>query len=65
MVAHRLATVRHADRIIVLDKGRIIESGRHEELLRKPGLYRHMYITHYGEASDAGLAPVQNRSARA
>ncbi len=49
MVAHRLTTVRNADRIVVLDQGRIVESGRHEELMRIPGLYRRMYTMHYGE----------------
>ncbi len=40
VVAHRLSTVKNADRIIVLDKGRMVESGSHEELLEKDGLYR-------------------------
>lgn len=41
IIAHRLSTVEHADRVLVIDHGRIIEQGRHEELLQRPdGLYR-------------------------
>ena len=42
VIAHRLNTIRSADRILVLDKGRIIEQGDHEELMTKGGSYRHM-----------------------
>ena len=44
MIAHRLGTVRAADRIIVLDGGEVREVGRHDELLKKPGgLYSRLY----------------------
>lgn len=43
MVAHRLSTIQHADKIMVMHKGRIRESGTHQELLRQEGLYKKLY----------------------
>ena len=42
VIAHRLSTIVHADQIIVLDSGRIIQSGTHAQLLDQPGLYQEM-----------------------
>jgi len=54
VVAHRLSTVKNADRIIVLDKGRVAESGSHDELLAKNGLYKMYYdIQFSGVAAEA------------
>jgi ABC-type multidrug transport system fused ATPase/permease subunit len=43
VIAHRLSTIQNADRILVLDKGRIIEQGHHQELLAQNGAYRKLY----------------------
>lgn len=49
IIAHRLSTVRRADLILVLDKGRIVERGRHEELIQIPnGVYRKLYELQIG-----------------
>jgi ATP-binding cassette subfamily B protein len=49
MIAHRLSTVFHADRIFVLEQGRIVESGRHHELIEHKGLYYAMWRQQIGE----------------
>lgn len=47
VIAHRLSTVRKADKILVLDKGKIIETGTHEELLSKEGMYKFLYKSQF------------------
>ena len=48
VIAHRLSTIRQADRIVVVDDGRVVETGRHEELLGLGGLYAHLHATQFG-----------------
>jgi ATP-binding cassette subfamily B protein len=60
LIAHRLSTVFHADRIYVLERGQIIESGRHDELLALKGLYYAMWRQQIGEKSkdEIGVRPL-------
>ena len=56
VVAHRLSTIRAADRILVIHAGRILESGTHEELMRAHGEYYNLYTHQYRrEATQAAL----------
>ena len=61
VIAHRLRSVREADQILVLDKGRIVQRGTHAELLEEGGLYREIHdleLRDQEEAADPALAPV-------
>jgi ATP-binding cassette subfamily B protein len=51
LIAHRLSTVKAADRIIVMEKGRIIQEGSHESLIRQGGHYAMLYNTYFRHQS--------------
>jgi ATP-binding cassette subfamily B protein len=55
LIAHRLSTILHADRIHVLERGSIVETGRHDELVALKGLYYAMWRQQIGERRGADL----------
>ena len=57
VIAHRLSTIAAADQILVLDGGRIVERGRHDELLAAGGLYQELYETQYARTSPVPAGP--------
>jgi ATP-binding cassette, subfamily B, bacterial len=60
VIAHRLATVKHADRIVVMDHGRVLDVGAHEELLARSGLYARLAA---GQFSDTSQEPPKEKTA--
>src|SRR5207248_7360744 len=57
VIAHRLSTVERADRILVLDRGRIVEDGTHSELLAKSGLYHRLYTRRFVDETAVATPP--------
>ena len=56
VIAHRFSTVRNADLILVVHQGKIVEQGRHEELMARRGMYHRLYTRQYEEeATSAAL----------
>ena len=53
VIAHRLSTIEHADQVLVLDQGRLVERGTHAELLARDGLYAHLHRMQFRESPDA------------
>jgi len=53
VIAHRLSTIRHADQILVVDAGRIVQRGSHDELLTSPGIYADLYRTQFAPQATA------------
>ncbi len=60
LIAHRLSTVMHSDKIFVLEKGHIVESGKHQELLDLKGLYYAMWRQQIGERQDGTMRAALN-----
>ena len=56
VIAHRLSTVREADQILVVEDGRVVEHGRHDELLQRGGLYTELYRTQFARQQDEPVA---------
>ena len=47
VIAHRLSTIREADLVVVIDQGRIVETGTHQQLLDRQGFYHHLYLSQF------------------
>jgi subfamily B ATP-binding cassette protein MsbA len=58
VIAHRLSTIRHADQILVMQNGRVVQTGRHDDLLTEGGLYQHLYRLQFAAVDEAALRGV-------
>ena len=56
VVAHRLSTIRDADKIIVMDQGEVVETGKHDELIERGGFYADIYNAQFATPEDTVLA---------
>jgi ATP-binding cassette subfamily B multidrug efflux pump len=63
VIAHRLSTIRNADQVLVLDNGRIVERGKHDELLRRKGFYYNLYMSQFKRQDETAISGGNGRHA--
>jgi ATP-binding cassette subfamily B protein/subfamily B ATP-binding cassette protein MsbA len=60
VIAHRLSTIHDANRVVVMENGKIVEIGNHKELIEKKGIYHHLYTMSYAYVDDR-ITPSEKR----